>query len=56
LSWSALAIVGVGATVAARDARGEAWTAFLFIAIAGYVFEAARKAARGGYALQAGRR
>lgn len=54
--WSALAIVGVGATVAGRDIRGEAWTAFLVIAIAGYAFEAAWRAARGGYALQAGRR
>lgn len=53
--WSVLAIAGFGATVAGRDIRGEAWTAFLVIAIAGYAFEAAWRAARGSYALQAGR-
>jgi len=50
--WSALAIAGVGTTVAGRDIRGETRTAFLVIAIAGYTFEAAWRAARGSYALR----
>lgn len=53
--WSALAIATVGITVAGRDIRGEAWTAFGLIALAGFAFEAAWKATRGSYALRADR-
>ena len=53
--WSALAIATVGITVAGRDIRGEAWTAFGLIALAGFAFAAAWKATRGSYALRADR-
>ncbi len=55
LGWSMLALAGLGGVLAGRDLRGREWIAFLLLALAGHLFEAVWRAARGTNALRLSR-